>query len=150
MCYRTTQRIFFSSTPFVLQQHGSSTHHKEVISWVKAYQDGKKPFHKFPLNAQLNCIADKDAEQFCTPASPDLQPTEFPPELLQNKAYMIVNGTVVTNNLKEILQNNYDAINIQKYVQQKTDLQDNVMDMINWDALGRNLEKQHLFDQIRL
>eukprot|EP00957_Ditylum_brightwellii_P150135 11432904-Ditylum_brightwellii.AAC.1 len=63
---------------------------------------------------------------------------------------MIVNGTVVMNNLKEILQDNYDAINIRKYIKKKTGLQDNVMDTINWDALGRNLKKQYLFKQIRL
>eukprot|EP00957_Ditylum_brightwellii_P209245 15360945-Ditylum_brightwellii.AAC.1 len=76
------------------------------ISLVKAHQDEKQPFHELPLDAQLNCIADKYAEHFCTSASPDLQSTEFPPKLQQNKTYMIVNG------------------------------QDNVMDMINWDALG--------------
>eukprot|EP00957_Ditylum_brightwellii_P043577 3303316-Ditylum_brightwellii.AAC.1 len=121
-----------------------------IISWVKAHQDKKKLFHDLPINTQLNCIADKDAEQFCTSASLDLQPTEALPELLQNKAYMIVNGTVVTNNLKEILQDNYDVINIRQYVKKKTSLQDNVMGMINWDTLGRNLKKQHLFNQIRL
>eukprot|EP00957_Ditylum_brightwellii_P067797 5146300-Ditylum_brightwellii.AAC.1 len=84
-----------------------------TISWVKAHQGEKKPFHELPLDAQLNCIADKDAEQFHTSASPDLQPTEVPPKLPQNKAYMIANGTLVTNNLKEILQDNYDVINIQ-------------------------------------
>eukprot|EP00957_Ditylum_brightwellii_P084049 6390046-Ditylum_brightwellii.AAC.1 len=120
------------------------------ISWVKAHQDEKKPFHELPLEAQLNCIVDKDAEQFCTSASPDLQPTELLPELPQNKAYLIVNRTVVTNNLKKILKNNYDTINIQKYVQKKTSLLDNVMDTIDWDSLGRNLKKQHLFNQIRL
>eukprot|EP00957_Ditylum_brightwellii_P132158 10076444-Ditylum_brightwellii.AAC.1 len=30
---------------------------------------------------QLNCIADKDAEQLCTFASPDLQPMKLLPEL---------------------------------------------------------------------
>eukprot|EP00957_Ditylum_brightwellii_P069090 5244491-Ditylum_brightwellii.AAC.1 len=83
-----------------------------IISWVKAHQDEKKLFHDNPLDTQLNCIADKDAEQFCTSASPDLQPPESPPKLPRNKAYMIVNRTVVTNNLTEILQDNYDAINI--------------------------------------
>eukprot|EP00957_Ditylum_brightwellii_P082015 6236516-Ditylum_brightwellii.AAC.1 len=99
-----------------------------IISWVKAHQDKKKPFHNLPLDAQLNCIADKGAAQFCTSASPELQPTESLIELPQNKAYMIHT----------------------KYVQKKTSLLDNVMDTIDWDALGRNLEKQHLFNQIRL
>eukprot|EP00957_Ditylum_brightwellii_P015964 1202547-Ditylum_brightwellii.AAC.1 len=65
-----------------------------IISWVKAHQDKKKPFHDLPLDTQLNCIADKDTEKFCKTAPPELQPTEVPLELLLNKAYMIVNGTV--------------------------------------------------------
>eukprot|EP00957_Ditylum_brightwellii_P197007 15009004-Ditylum_brightwellii.AAC.1 len=63
---------------------------------------------------------------------------------------MIVNRTVVTNDLKEVLQDNYDAIDIHKHINKKIGLEDNAMDMINWDVLGRNLKKQHLFNQIRL
>eukprot|EP00957_Ditylum_brightwellii_P131300 10013935-Ditylum_brightwellii.AAC.1 len=47
-------------------------------SWVKAHQDDHKPVADLALDAQLNCMADKDAIR-CTVAFP-LAPTDVPPE----------------------------------------------------------------------
>eukprot|EP00957_Ditylum_brightwellii_P085052 6466875-Ditylum_brightwellii.AAC.1 len=64
----------------------------------------------------LNCTADKDAKIFRLTASVDLQPTLVPPALPLTKAYLVLNGTVITNNLHQQLEENYKTINIKKYI----------------------------------
>eukprot|EP00957_Ditylum_brightwellii_P025126 1901924-Ditylum_brightwellii.AAC.1 len=86
------------------------------VSWVKAHQDDTKSMCKLSLDAQLNCTANRDAELFWLTAPDHLSPVGAPPELPLNHAYLVVNGTVVTNNLKSILQDNYEAIDIRKYI----------------------------------
>eukprot|EP00957_Ditylum_brightwellii_P098420 7498436-Ditylum_brightwellii.AAC.1 len=60
---------------------------------------------------------------------------EVPPELPLNHAYLVINNTVVTNNLKSILQDIYEATDIRKYIK-KASLDDTFMDMIDWCTLG--------------
>eukprot|EP00957_Ditylum_brightwellii_P163916 12479284-Ditylum_brightwellii.AAC.1 len=102
------------------------------------------------LDAQLNCTPDRDAELFWLTAPDYLSLVGAPPELPLNHAYLVVNGTVVTNNLKFILQDNYEAIDIRKCIKKKTSLDDATIDKIDWSVLGQNLQRQHLFNQIRL
>eukprot|EP00957_Ditylum_brightwellii_P071061 5400088-Ditylum_brightwellii.AAC.1 len=118
--------------------------------WVKAHQDDVKLICKLSIDAQLNCIANKDAELFRLNAPDHLSPVGAPPVLLLSHAYIVLNGTVVTNNFKTILQDNYEAIYIQKYIKRKTGLNDATIDKIDWTALGQNLQRQYLFNQIRL
>eukprot|EP00957_Ditylum_brightwellii_P006278 476171-Ditylum_brightwellii.AAC.1 len=102
------------------------------------------------LDAQINCTANRDSELFRLTAPAHLSPVGAPPELPLNHAYLVVNGTVVTNKLKSILQDNYEATNIRKYIIKKTSLDDATIDKIDWCVLGQNLQRQHLFNQIRL
>eukprot|EP00957_Ditylum_brightwellii_P211329 15366049-Ditylum_brightwellii.AAC.2 len=120
------------------------------VSWVKAHQDDAKPMCELSLDAQLNYTANRDAELFRLNVPDHLSPLGASPELLLNHTYLVVNGTVVTNNLKSILQDNYEAINTRKCVKKKTSLDDATIDKIDWSALGQNLQRQHLFNQIRL
>eukprot|EP00957_Ditylum_brightwellii_P144621 11017310-Ditylum_brightwellii.AAC.1 len=120
------------------------------IALVKAHQDDVKPICKLSVDAQLNCIANKDGEPFCLNAPDHLSPVGAPPMLPLNHTYIVLNGTVVTNNFKTILYDNYKAIDIRKYVKRKTGLNDATIGKIDWSALGQNLQRQHLFNQIRL
>eukprot|EP00957_Ditylum_brightwellii_P088784 6761445-Ditylum_brightwellii.AAC.1 len=120
------------------------------FSWVKAHQDDTKLMCELSLDAQLNCIADRDKELFRLTTPDHLSPVGAPPELPLNHAYLVVNGTMVTNNLKSILHDNYEAIDIRQYIKKKTSLNDATIDKIDWSVLGQNLQRQHLFNQIRL
>eukprot|EP00957_Ditylum_brightwellii_P124050 9456421-Ditylum_brightwellii.AAC.1 len=91
------------------------------IAWVKAHQDDVKPICELSIDAQLNCIAEKDAELFCLNAPDHLSPVGAPPVLPLNHAYI-----------------------------RKAGLNDATIDKIDWSALGENLQRQHLFNQIRL
>eukprot|EP00957_Ditylum_brightwellii_P094943 7230105-Ditylum_brightwellii.AAC.1 len=51
------------------------------VSWVKAHQDNKTLIGNLPLDAVLNCKANKDAESFHLTTRNDLQPKLTPPEL---------------------------------------------------------------------
>eukprot|EP00957_Ditylum_brightwellii_P057556 4364121-Ditylum_brightwellii.AAC.1 len=88
------------------------------------------------LDAQLNYTADRDAKLFRMNAPTQLCPVEAPPELPLNCAYLVINGTVVTNNLKSMLQDNYEANDIRKYIKKKISLDDATMDMIDWGELS--------------
>eukprot|EP00957_Ditylum_brightwellii_P099984 7619702-Ditylum_brightwellii.AAC.1 len=120
------------------------------VSWVKAHQDDTKPMCELTLDAQLNCTTNMDAELFWLTAPAHLCPVGTPPKLLLNHTYLAVNGTVVTNNLKSILQDNYEATDIKKYIKKKASLDDATIDKIDWSALGQNLRRQHICNQIRL
>eukprot|EP00957_Ditylum_brightwellii_P094301 7180033-Ditylum_brightwellii.AAC.1 len=80
------------------------------IAWAKAHQDDAKPICKLSINAKLNCTVNKDAELFCMNVPDHLRSVGAPPVLLLNHAYLVLNGTVVTNSFKTILQDNYKAI----------------------------------------
>eukprot|EP00957_Ditylum_brightwellii_P051238 3884876-Ditylum_brightwellii.AAC.1 len=109
------------------------------VSWVKAHQDKKKPFVELTLDVKLNCTADKDAEFFQLNASADLQPTLVPPELPLTKTYLVINGTVITNNLRQQPEENYKTISIKKYIKKKTSLSDDDVENVDWTALGKTL-----------
>eukprot|EP00957_Ditylum_brightwellii_P145949 11114632-Ditylum_brightwellii.AAC.1 len=96
------------------------------------------------------CTIDRDVELFRLTAPAHLSPMGAPLELPLNHAYLVVNGTVVTNHLKSLLQENYEATIIRKYIKKKTSLDDATIDKIDWHAIGQNLQRQHLFNQIRL
>eukprot|EP00957_Ditylum_brightwellii_P166983 12712321-Ditylum_brightwellii.AAC.1 len=85
------------------------------IAWVKAHQDDAKPICELIIDAKLNCTAVRDAELFCLNAPDHLSQVGVAPVLLLNHVYLVLNGAVVTNNVKTILQDNYEAINIRKY-----------------------------------
>jgi hypothetical protein len=82
------------------------------VSWVKAHQDNKTPIDDLPLDAVLNCKVDKDAESFQLTACADLRPKLTPPALPLTKVYLVLNNTVITNNLRQQLEENYESINI--------------------------------------
>eukprot|EP00957_Ditylum_brightwellii_P132213 10081474-Ditylum_brightwellii.AAC.1 len=69
------------------------------VSWVKAHQAKETPITNLTLDAMLNCTAHKDAENFQLTASAGLQQQLAPPELHLTKAYLVLNETVITNNL---------------------------------------------------
>eukprot|EP00957_Ditylum_brightwellii_P166982 12712320-Ditylum_brightwellii.AAC.1 len=102
------------------------------VAWVKAHQDDGKPICELSIYAKLNCTANRDAELFHLNDPDHLSPVGAPPVLPLNHAYLVLNGTVVTNNFKTILQDNYEAINITKYVKRKTGLNDATIDKIDW------------------
>eukprot|EP00957_Ditylum_brightwellii_P029202 2207319-Ditylum_brightwellii.AAC.1 len=120
------------------------------IAWVKAHQDDAKPICELGIDAKLNCTANRDAKIFRLNVPDHFSPVGAPPVLPLNRAYIALNGTMVTNNFKTILQDNYEAIDIRKYVKRKTGLNDASIDKIDWSALSQNLQRQHLFNQIRL
>eukprot|EP00957_Ditylum_brightwellii_P071488 5434270-Ditylum_brightwellii.AAC.1 len=107
------------------------------ITWVKAHQDDAKPICNLSIDAKLNCTANRDAELFHLNVPDHLSPVGVPPVLPLNHVYLVLNGTVVTNNFKNILRDNYDAINIRKYVKRKTGLNDAAIDKIDWSALSK-------------
>eukprot|EP00957_Ditylum_brightwellii_P197581 15052586-Ditylum_brightwellii.AAC.2 len=89
------------------------------VSWVKAHQDKGMPIADLTLDAMLNYTADKDAEIFRLTASDELQPKLAPLELPFTKAYLVLNGTVITNNLQQQLEENYKTINIKNTSKRK-------------------------------
>eukprot|EP00957_Ditylum_brightwellii_P122135 9314372-Ditylum_brightwellii.AAC.1 len=105
---------------------------------------------KLSLDAQFTCTSDRDAELFWLTAPDHLSPVGAFLELLLNHTYLVINGTVVTNNLKSILHVNYEGIDIRKYAKKKTSLDDATIDKIDLSVLGQNLQRQYLFDHIRL
>eukprot|EP00957_Ditylum_brightwellii_P210292 15364802-Ditylum_brightwellii.AAC.1 len=109
------------------------------IAWVKAYHDDVKPICKLCIDAQINCIVDRDAELLCLNVPDHLSPVGAPPMLPLIHAYIVHNGTVVTNNFKTILHDNYKVIDNQKYVKRKTELNDATIDNIDWSALSQHL-----------
>eukprot|EP00957_Ditylum_brightwellii_P031185 2363324-Ditylum_brightwellii.AAC.1 len=60
----------------------------------------------------LNCTANKDAEIFQITASAELKLKLAPLELPLTKAYLVLNGTVITNNIQQQLEEYYKTINI--------------------------------------
>jgi hypothetical protein len=68
-------------------------------TWVKAHQDDHEPVADLTLDAQLNCLADKDADRFRRTITSPLAPIDMPPEFPTTSAYAIVNNVIVTKDL---------------------------------------------------
>eukprot|EP00957_Ditylum_brightwellii_P084054 6390376-Ditylum_brightwellii.AAC.1 len=86
------------------------------ISWVKAHQDSKCSINELPLEAQLNVTADKDANAFRENLPPSLKSLLSPIVFPSLKAYITMNGCIITGKLHQWLWDKYSLLDIATHI----------------------------------
>eukprot|EP00957_Ditylum_brightwellii_P127974 9759606-Ditylum_brightwellii.AAC.1 len=95
-------------------------------------------------------MADSVANYFCFNTPPDLKPFSMPTMFPSLKAFLKINGCTVTGKMKQFLRDSYTGSDIFEHTWTKTGLIIANMNKIDWDNLGTALERQQLFNKVRL
>lgn len=108
------------------------------LKWVKGHQDSRVPYHQLPLEAQLNCQADAEANLYDPEANPLLPPLPLPSTPCQ----LYVQGQTITRAMKRRIT--YAAVtpSYYKYLCQRFERSAGVIYTIDWDTYT-NLLKRH-------
>eukprot|EP00957_Ditylum_brightwellii_P064960 4928035-Ditylum_brightwellii.AAC.1 len=85
--------------------------------WVKAHQDYHKPVQDLTLNARLNVMVDADANAFRASISLNLELSTMSTIFPSLKAYITINGCVITSKLQHWLKENYTTSDISTHIQ---------------------------------
>eukprot|EP00957_Ditylum_brightwellii_P120774 9212337-Ditylum_brightwellii.AAC.1 len=99
------------------------------------------------MEARLNVIADSYINSFSLNHLLDLKPFSTPTQFPSTKAFLKINGCIVTGKMKQFLCDSYTGSDIFKHTWTKTGFSIDNINKIDWGNLGITLEQQQLFNK---
>ena len=108
------------------------------FQWVKGHQDATARYASLTLSAQLNCDADKEADQARQTNSN--HPTTVTP-LPHTPCQLIIQGHSVTRKIKRQVHEAAQVPKLQQYVTQKFNWSAETYAMVDWDLFKSILPK---------
>ena len=104
--------------------------------WIRSHQDATTPYQDLTLEAQMNCDADKQAEEFHqSPQGRQRRPRV--PLLPHTHAHLVVQGRHVTSSYKTTIRDAATLPSYFQYLQQRFEWEDGTIQKIDWDMVSQ-------------
>ena len=102
---------------------------KVELKWVKGHQDSSAPIHQLPLEAQLNCQADRQASQYEASSASPATSIQLP----HTPCQLVILGNTITRAIQNRVYRAATNQAYHKYLCQRFDWNTQVIDTIDWE-----------------
>jgi hypothetical protein len=111
------------------------------LEWVKGHQDETTPYHLLNVPAQLNCDADKLANEYANVMSEDDREHAQVPPLPHSPSQFQINHQTITSHIKRRVRDAASLPPLHKYLQQKFKWNKSTIDLIDWTNYSVVIQK---------